>query len=69
MVAVPNSSVEGVCGPVVLETTAGAGGGGRRKVSPFVFGLQHHGFSVHSLIYAEVAANKVWRRRYGNQGL
>jgi hypothetical protein len=32
----------------------------------FVFGLQLHRFSVHSLIYAEVAANKDWRGRYGN---
>jgi len=32
-----------------------------------VFGLQHWGFSVHSLIYAEVAANKDRRGRLENK--
>ncbi|MFN3792634.1 hypothetical protein [Massilia sp.] len=65
MMAVPNSFYKAFAGAGAAAPALGGGTWWR----PFVFGLQHHGFSVHSLIYAEVAANKDWRRRYGNQGL
>jgi hypothetical protein len=70
------------CSKRLRGLDGGAGGARRRggaappaaapvtgRCRPLVFGLQHHGFSVHSLIYAEVAANKDWRWRYGKQGL
>jgi serine/threonine protein phosphatase PrpC len=47
---------------------AGSNGAARRRLAAArVFGLQHRGFSVHSLIYAEVAANKDWRGRQENK--